>query len=215
MRPINNELFLTIYQQIEQEIKENHPEIIVPGQNVVFALTTLPQFQGREDLLLAMKNIRNILSHYKQINGEPVFIVNDCLIKASEQILRELKEPHFIVLEKQKTASYDTLITDVLKMLKAQTLVPILNPKRQIVGVVSANHLPEILCSKKMSDTATLKDFKKLFGIDDYLYSKPEVTKQELQQIVQDNQLVGNHVAGFIFTETGNSKETFIGIIKI
>ena len=210
-----NDTFLTLYQQIEQEIKENYSYIITPGQNVVASLSNLEQFKSREDLLMTMKNIRNILSHYKQINGNPVIYVNQCLIDAAEQILKELKEPYFVELDKKcKTVTLDTKVIDAIKYLKGKNVLPILNNEKQVVGIISVEHLPDILCSKKMSDNAALKDFKKLFGLDYYLYSKPEISKKELKEIIEHDKLTGKMVKCFIFTNDGTNKGKFVSIIN-
>jgi hypothetical protein len=163
-----------------------------------------------------MKNIRNILSHYKQIDGKPVISVNECLIEAAEQILKELKEPYFVELDKKyKATTLETTVVDAIKYLKGKNILPVLNKDKQVIGVISVKHLPDILCSKKMSNNAVLKDFKKLFDLDGYLFFKPEISKNDLSTVVEHNKLTGKIIKGFIFTIDGTSKGKFISMMDI
>lgn len=120
-----NEKFLEIYQQIEFEIRENYPEIITPGQNIVVSLAALDKFKSREDFLFALRNIRNTLSHTKQINGQDVITVNECLILFAENVLKELREPKLVECDKKyKTVSLDDTVDIALNLLKQKELFP-------------------------------------------------------------------------------------------
>ena len=211
-----NEKFLELYQQIEQEIKENYPEIIFPGQNVVASLATLDQFKSREDLIFALRNIRNTLAHAKQIGGQDIITVNSCFISFAEQILKELKEPRLVEYDKKyKTVTLDNTIEDLTKVIKAKKYAPVVDAKKQVLGIITPDEFFDILCSKKYAIDAKIKDFKKHISLEEYVFVPAEICQNDILKIIEDNRIVGKPVRGLIVTDSGNKLGKFISFIKL
>lgn len=210
-----NEKFLEIYQQIEFEIRENYPEIITPGQNIVVSLAALDKFKSREDFLFALRNIRNTLSHTKQINGQDVITVNECLILFAENVLKELREPKLVECDKKyKTVSLDDTVDIALKLVKTKRIVPVVDNKKQIIGIITPKEMVDILCSKKYSATAQISEFKKHIKTDGIVFRQTSVTERELQVIIDEHLLLGEKICAVIITENGTKTGKLVGIVK-
>lgn len=211
-----NEKFLELYQQIEQEIKENYPEIISPGQNVVTSLATLDQFKSREDLIFALRNIRNTLAHAKQIGGQDIITVNSCFISFAETILKELKEPRIVEYDKKyKTVTLDSTIEDLTKVIKIKKYAPVVDAKKQVLGILTPDEFFNILCSKKYAIDAKIKDFKKYISVEEYVFVPAEICQNDILKIIEENRIVGKPVRGLIVTDSGNKSGKFISFIKL
>ena len=211
-----NERFLELYQQIEQEIKENYPEIIYPGQNVVASLTSLEQFKSREDLIFALRNIRNTLSHAKQINGQDIITVNECFIMFAETLLKELREPQLLEYDKKyKTLTLENSVEDLTKIIKTKKYAPVIDTKKQVIGIVTPDEFFEILCSKKYAKDTQLKEFKKHITLDGYVFINAEIKQKNIAKIIDEAKLVGQYVRGLIITDNGTKTGKFISFVRI
>ena len=213
---IMNEKFLELYQQIELAIRENYPEIISPGQNIVASLTSLEQFKSREDMIFALRNIRNTLSHAKQINGQDIITVNDCFIKFAETLLQELRQPQSVEHgKKYKTVTLNDTMESLIKSIKSKREVPVVDANKKVIGVVTPNEFFDMMCSKKYALNATLSDFKKHINLDGYAFAKPMITQRELAEIIEEHALLGIRIKGVILTDTGLNTGKFVSYIKI
>lgn len=211
-----NERFLELYQQIELAIRENYPEVVYPGQNIVASITTLDQFKSREDMIFALRNIRNTLSHAKQINGQDIITVNDCFIQFAEALLLELKQPQLIEYDKKyKTVTLNDTIETLSKVIKSKREVPVVDTNKKVLGIITPNEFFDIMCSKKYSLTAKLSEFKKNIKLDGYAFSKPLITQTELGNIIDEYQMIGIRIRGIILTEDGTKSGKFVSYIKI
>lgn len=211
-----NERFLDLYQQIELAIRENYPEIIFPGQNVVASLATLEQFKSREDMIYALRNIRNTLSHAKKINGQDIITVNECLIQFSENLLNELKQPQLVEYDKKyKCISITDTIESLSKLIKSKRYAPVVDDKKQVIGIVTPYEFFDILCSKKYATDAKLSDFKKHLTLDGYVFVKTDITQKEVLAIIEENQMIGKRIKGLILTDNGSKTGKFISFVKI
>ena len=211
-----NEKFLEIYQQIELAIRENYPEVVYPGQNIVASIATLDQFKSREDMIFALRNIRNTLSHAKQINGQDIITVNDSFIQFAEALLLELKQPQIIEIDKKyKTVTLNDTVDTLVKVMKSKRDVPVLDTNKKVIGVLSPDEFFDISCSKKYAPTAKLSEFKKHVKIDGRAFAKPMITQKELANIIEEYRMIGVKIYGIILTEDGTKSGKFISYIKV
>lgn len=211
-----NEKFLELYQQIELAIRENYPEIIYPGQNIVASLTNLEQFKSREDMIFALRNIRNTLSHAKQINGQDIITVNDCFIKFAAALLLELRQPQLIEYDKKyKAITLNDTIEQLIKSIKSKRDVPVIDVNKKVIGIITPDEFFDIMCSKKYSPTAKLSEFKKHIKLDGYAFAKPMITQKELSEIIEENKMLGIRIQGVILTDTGLNTGKFVSYIKM
>ncbi|MGN1458393.1 MAG: CBS domain-containing protein [Acutalibacteraceae bacterium] len=223
----NADEFLNQYRILEEELcrKYNFDEKTF-GSPVVRFINDKESVQFRDKLNLC-REIRNLLSHHSEFEGEPI-------IEPSTAMINFLKEVTDYVRRPPLALNFATLYDDIMKtnpsqkaqvvMRKMERLgfshVPVIS-EGEFVGVFSVSTVFTYIISKNMTslnDDMTIGDFAELLPVERHSSEKfqfvgKDATLFEVKQAFENKTQRNKRLAVIFITDNGSKGGRILGML--
>lgn len=223
----NAEEFLNQYRILEEElsIKYNYDEKTF-GSPVVRFINDKESKDFRDKLDIC-REIRNLLSHHSEFNGERIVEPSTAMIEFLKKVVDYVRRPP-LALE------CATLYGDILKTglsQKVQTVmrkmerqgfshVPVI-AEGEFVGVFSVSTIFTYIIENNMeslNDDMTIGDFAELLPIEKhstekFLFVDKSATLFDVKQYFEGKRQRGKRLAAIFITDNGSSQGRILGML--
>lgn len=223
----NADEFLNQYRLLEEELcrKYNFDEKTF-GSPVVRFINDKEGRQFRDKLNLC-REIRNLLSHHSEVEGEPI-------VEPSTAMINFLKEVTDYVRRPPLALDFATLYDDIMKTNPAQKAqvvmrkmerlgfshVPVIS-EGEFVGVFSVSTVFTYIISKNMTslnDDMTIGDFSELLPVEKHSSEKfqfvgKDATLFEVKQAFENKTQRNKRLAVIFITDNGSIGGRILGML--
>ncbi|MDL2206028.1 CBS domain-containing protein [Eubacteriales bacterium OttesenSCG-928-N13] len=225
---MRSEEFLNLYRTLEDELENKYLGVHKTNPSVVMQyLNDTESLPVREQLDLC-REIRNILSHNPDMQGEPVVEPAEALLDSLKQIIEYIKRPPLAL---DFATRHDQLLwadmgQRVLEVMRAMekrgfSHVPVLQ-KGELVGVFSMgtvfSFMTRDMGEKGITPATRVRDFLPWLPIEKhtqeiYAFIDEGATYADVKFEFERIKKGGKRLAALFVTKTGEQTEPLIGMI--
>ena len=221
------ERFLQLYRVLEDALGEKYSGRTMRHASVVMEYLSDPESEPIREKLDLMREMRNVLSHNADIDGQMVFEPSEGVLKAMEEIVEYVKRPPLAIhcatpVDRLFCAGYKELALNIMRAMEKRGFshVPILE-KGRLVGVFSVR----TVFSKMVRDPdfdirsdTTLEDFRMLLPIEahrgeKYGFMAADTSLYEARQVFTAFPAPNRRLAALFLTEHGDEDEPILGML--
>ena len=218
--------FLDLYKELEEALRERG---MTHGRSsIIMQFISSPEGRPFKDELNTCREMRNILAHNQDIDGEAPFVPTDASIKALEKILAYMKMPPLAL---SKGTRYENLICAKLsdrakpimeKMVsRGYSHIPVFE-NGVLFGVFSISTIFSHILEhgEAVIDEDTLiSDFNEDLPIENHIaesfeFASAETTVLEAEALLKNaSGPESKRIAALFITRNGNKNERILGMV--
>lgn len=223
----NADAFLELYKNLEELLEVRYSD----GRK--YAGSTVMRFYNDEDgkkwreELNVCREMRNMLSHHADIDGQPVFEPSDAVLRVLENIIEDVKNPPVAMsiatpAKSLLTCSYGDKAEDVMRKMKecGYSHVPVIEDGR-LVGVFSvgtAFSMIEKYGLDRFRSNVLIGELAEFLPIDRHMTESFGFTADTTPYRSLRNRFAGNgpknrRLAALFVTQNGRENGKVLGII--
>ena len=221
------ERFLEAYRRLEAVA----PKVLTKEQQrgsggVVARLIRHPKFAPYREELDCCREVRNLLTHEVQVDGQPAVIPSGAMIAFLEKIIELIENPKRVKdcmtpLYKLLVVREDTPVLAVLQEMWQRGLsrVPLLEDG-VVAGMLSLETLFHVTMDEvKITPHTRVRDIRSYLSLDGaphthYTFVPPETTVDTAEVIFREGQGRKNKLRALLVTEDGVPSGTLLGIVS-
>ncbi len=218
--------FLDLYKQLEEILREKG---MTHGRSsIVMQFMSSPEGRPFKDELNTCREMRNILAHNQDIDGEAPFVPTDGAIKALEKILQYLKMPPLAL---SKGTRYENLICAKLsdrakpimeKMVsRGYSHIPVFE-NGVLFGVFSISTIFSYALEHggiRVDENTLIRDFEDDLPIESHIAESFEFASADTTSVQAESLLKkasgpeSKRIAALFITQNGSEKERILGMV--
>ena len=210
--------FLQKYKELEQIVLSKF--FVKEGESAIWALGSVPEFVALRPHLNAIREIRNFLAHQPKYGDQTLITPTEAAVKIVESLTAKLSGPNIVYSICIKMcgvlcAKPDDQVAPVVKLMqdKQYHIVPILEGGK-VVGVFEdgLEGIKEIDSETTFYQLRQNTDLQKHIGRT-VLFIAKTATIESAKLSIAENFKLGNRIAAFFVTETGQPTEALLGLL--
>lgn len=219
------ETFLDLYKQLEEELELKYRNSKRRYSSVVFEYSKDPQSESVREKLDVVREIRNLLTHNPNIDGQAIVEPSEPVIRALEEILEFVKDPPKALeyATKGESIMKATLANKVLRLMEVMdkngfSHIPVMRDG-YFIGVFSIGTVFRYVVRRgeKITPETTLKDMADFLPVADHLENYGFLPKDasffQARGMFETVKAKNKRVAVIFITETGKSDERLLGML--
>lgn len=217
------EIFLNLYRELEEVLSAENGGSR-PGLIQDFAYNE--GYRYREDLLL-FREIRNLLSHHGEIDGEDAVIASEAAVNRLREVLEFAKNPPAamnaaIPVNELYTASLSDKVSEVIENMESRGFshVPIINAGGVLTGVFSVGTLFTFARRRKGQAPAELRlaELEELLRADrhtteQFAFVSTDAPCSQIKKLFRSEGPGVRRVAAVFVTSDGTERGRLLGMI--
>jgi len=221
------EEFLQTYRVIEETLSEKYAGKPVRHSSVVMEYLGDPESVPVREQLDMMREMRNILSHNADADGQMVFEPSAAVLKSLEDILAYIRKPPLVTAfatpaQHLLCADMSTRALPLMRMMDKRGFshIPVLERGR-LIGVFSTRTVFSRMAQDPDFDiraNTTLADFRTLLPLDahrgeTYRFMSADTSIVEARQAFSTPSAPNRRLSAIFITQNGTEKESLLGML--
>jgi len=224
---LRSERFLKLYRRLEGLLEKRYSDKRVSSGSVVMEYLHDPDSTPCRADLDMCREIRNLLAHNDDVDGQPVVEPSEGVVELLSGIVDYVQRPRLAVDcgtpgDRIMFAHPNDFALDVMRhmMRMGYSHVPV-RDKTGLVGVFSAGALMSFLGDKgfaNLGDDLRIGDLKKALSVDnerteDYLFFDPTITMTAVRKAFEKRQGPNRRLAVVFITEDGGQHSQVLAML--
>ena len=221
------EVFLDLYKQLEQLLKQVYGNDSGRFESVVVRYENSPECGSWKDELHAIRDIRNLLQHNPKIYGSYIVEPSEEVLKALREIILQVEHPRMAIEfgvpdKKIYKATLNSGLQKILKVMKERgfSQVPVIE-NNMLYGVISAYAVFEFVTemgTQIITDVTKVRDMKDYLPPSKhrneyYLFMPRTATFVDADEAFEKRDSKGRRLVAIFITETGSPKEQILSML--
>ncbi len=217
--------FLDLYKQVEEALEEKYRGERRHHSSLIMEFLKDEESEPVREKLDICREIRNLLTHSANVNGEPVVTPSASVVRAMEEVLDFIKRPplalEFATLEAQMMKA--ELNQKVLRLMELMdqngySHIPVMREGR-FFGVFSAGAVfrYQLRDRKALTPETTLRDLEKYLTVGEHMENYAFVSRKEtyfsVRRTFEKVKGKNQRVSVVFITETGRPGERLLGML--
>ncbi len=222
---MESEAFLNLYRTLEELLAEKYRNAGKQTGNPVMRFIGAPESAPFRDGLNACREVRNLLSHHPEWNGEPLVMPSDALGAELSRVIAYLQKPPL-------AREYATLTRDILIAHQEDLVLPLMRRMEQrgyshvpvaengrMIGVFSVGTaFRYLLHGGQVNEKTPVSAFRELLPVErhtgeGYLFLPFDATCWEVRECFERRGKRNQRLAAVFLTEHGDPHERLLGML--
>lgn len=220
--------FLNLYRTLEEVLLDKYQPDDRRHASVVMDFLADPDSMPFRDDLNLCREIRNILSHRAEMDGEAVIEPAQALIDTLGDIVEYAKKPPMAIqcATKAKDILLTTMDSLALPLMRAMeekgySHIPVIGNDQQFIGVFSKSSVFSYMLEWKeprLNEQTTVHNFRKFLPIDrhnseQFQFMDESATVLDVRYAFEKQKERSRRLAAVFITKTGAPEEPLLGMV--
>lgn len=219
------DVFLDLYKQAEEALEEKYQGERRRHSSIVMKFLKAEESEPVREKLDICREIRNLLTHNANLNGEPVAVPSASVVKAMEEALEFIKRPPLALEfatrgERLMKAELNQKVLKLMELMdqNGYSHIPVMREGR-FFGVFSAGAVfrYQLRDRKALTPETTLRELEKYLDIKEHMEHYEFVSRKETYLSVRKKfeKVKGKNqrVSVVFITETGRPGQRLLGML--
>ena len=223
----NSEIFLEKYKMLEEAVRITYN--LRNEDSISHFLSNTNKYKKYVDEIRYCQDVRNLLSHKKKINQNFAVDASDEMILFIDELINKIKKRQKcsdiqIGFKKVCWRSLSDKVKETMSVMreKSYTHIPILNDKKEVIGVFDENSVFMYIADEgivAIDENLTFSQIEKYLSLEgremeSFIFVKPNFYVDELEDKIEDAFNKGQRIELAFVTANGSKNEKLQGIIS-